>query len=78
MVRFSVPVARSGPVGVLGLNTLSISRDGSLLVYVGHGDDGRQQLMLRPIDEVSARPVPGTEDANTPAFSPTASGSRSS
>ncbi len=70
VVRFSVPAARSGAVGVLGLNTLTISRDGTLLVYVGQGEGGRQQLMLRRIGEVSAHLIPGTENGNSPVLSP--------
>lgn len=70
VVRFSVPTSRSGVIGTLGLNTLAISRDGTLLVYVGQGDGGRMQLMLRPINEVNSRLIPGTEDGNTPVFSP--------
>ncbi len=70
VVRFSIPAAKSSSFGALGLNTLGISADGKQLVYVGQGANGRQQLMLRPIDAVDARPVEGSGDGNSPVISP--------
>ena len=37
--------------------------DGRTLVYLGQGDSRRQRLMVRALDDVTARPLPGTEDA---------------
>ena len=70
VVRFTIPsplVARSNS---LGLSTLAISRDGRTLVYIGQGATQRPQLMLRALDDVTARPLAGTEDALNPVFSP--------
>jgi serine/threonine-protein kinase len=70
VVRFTIPsplVARSNS---LGLSTLAISRDGRTLVYIGQGATQRPQLMLRTLDDVTARPLAGTEDALNPIFSP--------
>ncbi len=39
-------------------------------MYTGQGEGSRQQLMLRTLDNVLARPLPGTEDASQPIFSP--------
>jgi len=49
--------------------TMDISRDGSRLVYVGE-HDGTRQLYLRPLDSRDTKPIPGTENALCPFFSP--------
>src|SRR5262249_16461099 len=48
---------------------LALSPDGSRLVYVGMRG-GVRQLYLRPIAEWNALPIPGTEGAENPFFSP--------
>jgi serine/threonine-protein kinase len=70
VVRFAIPVPPSGQTNSLGYSNLSVSRDGRALVYVGQAQGRRQQLMIRRLDEVTARPLPGTEDASNPIFSP--------
>src|SRR5262249_2194537 len=48
---------------------LSLSPHGSRLVYVAnHG--GSTQLYVRAIDRLEATPIPGTEGAESPFFSP--------
>jgi Tol biopolymer transport system component len=49
---------------------VALSPDGRLLVYAAATDGGRTSLFLRPLDELSARPIPATEGASTPFFSP--------
>ena len=70
VVRFTLPAAPSGRTSSLGYSSLAVSLDGRLLVYLGQGDNGRQQLMVRAMDDVAVRPLPGTEDAGHPIFSP--------
>ena len=70
VVRFTLPAAPSGRTSSFGYNSLAVSLDGRVLVYLGQGDNGRQQLMLRALDGITARPLPGTEDAGHPIFSP--------
>jgi serine/threonine-protein kinase len=70
VVRFTIPAAPSGRTNSLGFNTLSVSPDGRMLVYLGQGENRRQQLLVRPLDDVTARPLQGTEDAAHPMFSP--------
>ena len=67
--RFSIdlPEETVFPPGV-GTN-FDISPDGQSLVYVGV-DAGGQRLYLRHLDELEATPIPGTEDAIMPFFSP--------
>ncbi len=48
---------------------LAITRDGSRIVFVAGSGDSRQ-LYLRPTNKLVASPVPGTEGAFAPFFSP--------
>jgi eukaryotic-like serine/threonine-protein kinase len=47
-----------------------ISPDGRSIVYVASDSSGQTMLMRRGFDEPLARPVPGTEGASTPFWSP--------
>jgi serine/threonine protein kinase/Tol biopolymer transport system component len=48
----------------------AISPDGSQIVFVGAVAGKPQQLYLRPFDQQVGTPVPGTENATQPFFSP--------
>jgi serine/threonine-protein kinase len=48
---------------------IALSPDGQRLVYVGPSE-GRPQLWLRPLDQLHATPLAGTEGAFSPFFSP--------
>ncbi len=48
---------------------IALSPDGTRMVYIGPHEGG-QQLWLRPLDSLHARPLPGTEGAHDPFFSP--------
>jgi serine/threonine-protein kinase len=50
-------------------HAIALSPDGSNIAYVGEGTGG-QGLFLRPIDQVEAQLLPGTEGAQDPFFSP--------
>ncbi|MDA2935362.1 serine/threonine protein kinase [Acidobacteria bacterium AH-259-D05] len=50
-------------------SVLDVSRDGRYVVYAAQLGD-RQQLYLRPMDQLEASPIPGTEGAHHPFFSP--------
>jgi serine/threonine protein kinase len=50
-------------------SSIAISPDGRQLAYVASGD-GPSQIWLRSLDSVTARPLPGTEDAANPFWSP--------
>ncbi|MGH9199611.1 MAG: protein kinase domain-containing protein [Vicinamibacterales bacterium] len=47
----------------------SLSPDGRYVVFVA-GETGKAPLWLRPLDSVSSRPLPGTDAANFPFWSP--------
>ena len=49
---------------------VTISRDGTRIVFVGMVPGKTAQLFLRPIDQQTTVAIPGTEDASQPFFSP--------
>jgi eukaryotic-like serine/threonine-protein kinase len=49
---------------------VALSPDGRLLAYAAAVGGGQTQLYLRALDELEARPIPATEGATTPFFSP--------
>lgn len=71
--RFSIglspeyPIKRPNPV--IGDNPLALSPDGRTLVYVSEMQ-GETQLIVRRLDELEAQPIPGSEHAWSPFFSP--------
>ncbi|MHC4632499.1 MAG: TolB family protein, partial [Planctomycetota bacterium] len=50
-------------------SNVALSPDGTLLVYVV-SQEGQRRLFVRKMDELDPRPIPGTEDARYPFFSP--------
>jgi serine/threonine protein kinase len=48
----------------------AVSPDGRYLVFGASRDSARSSLWLRPLDSLAARPLPGTESANSPFWSP--------
>ncbi|HEV2521582.1 MAG TPA: protein kinase [Candidatus Acidoferrales bacterium] len=48
---------------------VALSPDGAHLAYVAHQGDG-QQIYLRAMDSLDSKPIPGTEGAANPFFSP--------
>ena len=50
-------------------SAVALSPDGTHLAYVAR-QGGTQQLYLRAMDSLEARPIPGTEGAMEPFFSP--------
>ena len=69
LAMFIVPILASQQVAEAPGNMVAISPDGATIVHVGVSPEGRQ-LYARPIGELQARLVPGTEDAAYPFFSP--------
>ena len=47
-----------------------ISPDGHSLAFEAAAPDGERQLWVRPLDSLAARPLPGTEGAYSPFWSP--------
>ena len=69
-LRFEITPPPAAPLGmgITGTN-IALSSDGSQLVYQGMVGDG-YQLMVRRLDAIEATPVPGSDLARNPFFSP--------
>jgi Tol biopolymer transport system component/predicted Ser/Thr protein kinase len=69
-VRFALNFAPTerwvDPVG----SPFALSPDGTLLAYVGSTGGGNRQLYVRPLNELAAHALPGTDRAMQPFFSP--------
>jgi hypothetical protein len=52
------------------LNFLAISPDGAHLAFVASGPGGTRTLWVRSLDELAARQLPGTDNADFPFWSP--------
>ena len=50
----------------------ALSADGTLLAFVARGNDGETRLFVRRLAQLTATPIPGTEGASSPFFSPDA------
>jgi Tol biopolymer transport system component len=70
VIRYSLafPADQGMQQGDLGVN-LAISPDGRRIVYLGPGDQG-PRLWVRDRGRLDATPLPGTENARSPVFSP--------
>jgi len=62
--RFTIPAAIRDGV------TMAFSADGSRLAYSGQGADGVWRLYVREMSSFESKPIPGTEGASLPFFSP--------
>jgi serine/threonine protein kinase/Tol biopolymer transport system component len=62
----TLPIARLGTPGT----SMAISPDGRRLVFIGTTGPGRYQLYARPFDSLKIEPIPGSEGARQPFFSP--------
>jgi serine/threonine-protein kinase len=69
LVRFDIQLPRDAePVGATG-STIAFSPDGAQVVYVGKAPSG-QRLYARRMDRPDPYPIPGSEGASLPFFSP--------
>jgi Tol biopolymer transport system component/predicted Ser/Thr protein kinase len=60
--------APTGPLG--GVGRFAISPDGRRLAFVAIDSSGNQRLWVRSLDALTAMPIPGTEGASSPFWSP--------
>ena len=65
-VRFEIPLPE-GVVPAAGSH-FAVSPDGRQLAFFGVGADGVARLWVRSLDSLQARPLPGSESAQSPPF----------
>jgi len=72
VVRFETPPPTDGRFHLAPDNPgpVAVSPDGSMLAYSGRTSDGVIKLYVRALDEAEARPLPGTDNAQYPFWSP--------
>ena len=68
LVRFTLAFPQAERVSDLAHAPIAISPDGMTIVYVADG--GPRQLYARPLADLAAHPLPGTDGASMPFFSP--------
>ena len=67
--RFALALPAGQELLAPGGTRLAWSPDGAAFVYTGPGQ-GRSRLWLRRLSELEATPIPGSEGATSPVFSP--------
>ncbi len=68
--RFTINVGPTEPIGNTRLSAhIALSPDGSQLAYAARVDNSTQ-IYLRALDQLETRPMPGTDGAYHPFFSP--------
>ena len=66
VVRFLIPT----PDGLNTAGPPAVSPDGRTIAFDAADASGKRQIWIRPVDTVDARPLPGTEGALRPIWSP--------
>jgi serine/threonine-protein kinase len=70
-IHFEVALPEGQRLTYSDKQILAVSPDARSIAFVAFDSDtGRQSIFVRDLDQVDARPVPGTEGATDPAFSP--------
>jgi serine/threonine-protein kinase len=70
VTRLSVALPSGREFALVAVSPVALSPDGTQLVYVGKGASGILQLFVRSMDSLESRPIPSTENAVMPFFSP--------
>jgi eukaryotic-like serine/threonine-protein kinase len=66
ILRYSM----AAPENTADIRGLAISPDGRYLAVAARGANGKSQLWLQALDELQAQPMPNTDDADGPFWSP--------
>jgi serine/threonine-protein kinase len=69
-LRVSVAFPAGEQIRSVSTRRFHLARDGSRIVYVGPDSAGGDQLWLRDLNSLTARPLPGTGGAMAPFLSP--------
>ena len=68
--RLTIALGRDSELDNNAFAVLALSPDGGHLAYVASENSSTSMLHLRSMDALEARPIPGTEGAQSPFFSP--------
>ncbi len=66
LARFEIAI----PPGITALDAPKISPDGKILAFNATDANGKTQIWLRPLNALTAQPLPGTEGTRRPFWSP--------
>ena len=71
-VRFQIEAPPKATFNVIGRDAgpLAVSPDGRQIAFVATSSEGQKQVYLRSLDALDARPLPGTDGASYPFWSP--------
>ena len=68
--RFLIDLGDTVPIGESRLDaSIALSPDGQRFVYAAQRENSLPHLYLQDLDQLEARPIPGTTDAENPFFS---------
>jgi serine/threonine protein kinase len=70
VVRFSVELESSLLLGNAAGTNMAVSPDGRTIAYAFVEETGTSRVYIRPLDDIAARPLAGTDGAQQPCFSP--------
>ncbi len=71
LTRFTVTLDEGRSLSVLDLPVLDLSPDGRTIAFVASDPESpREMIFVRRLDDARPQPVPGTEGATAPFFSP--------
>jgi Tol biopolymer transport system component len=71
MRSFLLPPEKTGfDTSLIDSGALSVSPDGRYVTFAAKGPDGKTALWLRPLGELASRPIPGSQGASFPFWSP--------
>jgi len=70
VARFSIAVPEGQGLTGGPVNTVALSPDGQIIVYVGRQSGSGLRLYRRDLQSLEATPIPGSDGASFPAFSP--------
>ena len=69
VARFVIELPPTAPLSLENGGALAVSPDGGRLAYAARSGD-RRSIYIRPLGQLEAAPLPGTEGAESPFFSP--------
>jgi Tol biopolymer transport system component len=69
-VRLSAEIGADAKIDMDHGPSVALSADGARLAFVAFGSDQRRRIYVRSLDELQATALSGTEDAESPFFSP--------